>query len=137
MGAPVRIKGWQTRLEALVNDRLHRRFEFGVHDCCLWAADVVLAATGTDPAEGLRGTYNDEQSAQAVIESMGGVPSIGASRFGDEIAVSLAQSGDVGMIDTDSGPALVAKVGTTWMAATAWGVSHIADDSVMRAWRAV
>jgi len=47
-------------------------FTWGVHDCCLFAADAVLALTGTDIAEEFRGKYTDDASALALIHSVTG-----------------------------------------------------------------
>lgn len=49
-----------------------RQFSYGLHDCCVFAADCVYALTGIDPAKGLRGSYQDQFEAAAVIKSHGG-----------------------------------------------------------------
>jgi hypothetical protein len=46
---------------------------YGECDCLLWLADWVKAATGTDPAAELRGTYATEAESRAVIKAHGGV----------------------------------------------------------------
>ena len=51
-----------------------REFIWGVHDCCLFAADWVLEQTGVDPAAQFRGTYSSEAEAQALIAD--GMPAL-------------------------------------------------------------
>ncbi len=47
-------------------------FEWGVCDCCLLAADGVLALTGVDIADDFRGKYADKTSAFALVSSVAG-----------------------------------------------------------------
>lgn len=68
-----RTPHWATReLPQFLSERQHTSFEWGVSDCCLIAADAVLAITGTDIAEDFRGMYHDQESAFALIESVTG-----------------------------------------------------------------
>ena len=48
---------WRQQLDALIASRMAAPFAWGAHDCCLFAADAVLAQTGEDPAAEFRGTY--------------------------------------------------------------------------------
>lgn len=130
-----RLHDWQMRFERLVQERQHTRFSFGAHDCSLWACDVVEAVTGHDPAADLRGTYSDEEGAEAVMQAGGGLAAMACARFGQEIAPLMAAVGDVGLIDTDRGPALAACNGGTWMVASAFGLAHVPTARVLRAWR--
>jgi hypothetical protein len=47
-------------------------FKWGSNDCCLFAANAVLAITGTDLADDFRGKYTDEASAFALIKTVTG-----------------------------------------------------------------
>lgn len=42
-------------------------FQWGVQDCCLWAATAVHALRGYDPAEEWRGTYDTKKGARALL----------------------------------------------------------------------
>lgn len=55
------------------------RFEWGVSDCALWAADFPRLATGHDPAAHLRGTYNTRLSCFQVLRQAGGLRSVARS----------------------------------------------------------
>lgn len=46
---------------------------FDGQDCTLFPADWVLRRSGRDPGDGIRGTYDDEASAVAVLCDGGGV----------------------------------------------------------------
>lgn len=131
----MRLHDWQLRLEALIDERLHRRFFYGQHDCCMWACDVVLAVTGRDPVADLRGTYATEEDAAAVMAAGGGLAEMACARFGPEVPPMAAAAGDVGLLETPEGPALVACAGMTWLAATAFGVVNVPLEQVTRAWR--
>jgi hypothetical protein len=91
----LKCQGWEHTLFEFVESRKNLPFERGVHDCCLFAADWVLALTGVDYAAALRGTYADDESALAIIQAAGGIVPLVSRLVGEPIAVSLAQRGDV------------------------------------------
>jgi hypothetical protein len=123
------------RLEQLVAERQRERFALGVHDCSMWACDAVLAVTGRDPGSNLRGTYATEADAEAVIAAGGGLARVAADRLGAEILPAQAAVGDVGLIETERGPALVVCMGKGWLAAAPIGLAHVHRSAVLRAWR--
>lgn len=45
---------------------------WGTVDCMMWSAGLVLEATGSDPAAGLRKTYQTERDAKLVLSREGG-----------------------------------------------------------------
>lgn len=62
-------------------------FEWGTTDCILSVCDYVLEATGKDPAEPWRGSYQCELGAEAVHSQFGGVMGVfneAMSRIGFE-----------------------------------------------------
>lgn len=130
-----RLTDWMLRLEALASERQRERFAFGLHDCSMWACDAVQAVTGRDPGADLRGTYATEAEAEVVIASRGGLAQIATDRLGAEIPPGLAAAGDVGLIETDRGPALVVCMGRVWLAAGPFGLTPVSRSAVLRAWR--
>lgn len=62
------LDGWDSRLHTAIEAAKAKPFQWGAHDCALFAADCVLATTGTDMAEGLRGTYDNLQGAAAAMK---------------------------------------------------------------------
>lgn len=115
-----RFPDWPERLGRALRERLDVPFAWGTNDCATFAADCVLAQTGTDFAEGLRGSYGDKAEALATLERMGhdgldslvdaflprrdGRPVRGdvvmlAGRLGDYLAISLG--GDIAIAPAD------------------------------------
>lgn len=110
-----RLKHWPSRFAALVASARLEPFAWGSHDCCLWAADSVLALTGVDPAHALRGTYGDERSALKLVARLGGLTAIGLM-CGPEIKPAHATDGDVGLVAWPDGVvSLGVHGGTRWM----------------------
>lgn len=131
-----RLPNWQARLAALMAQRRRAPFAWGVHDCCLFAADAVLAVTGHDPAADLRGTYATQDEAQAVLAAVGGVAGVAIQRAGPVVPTALAQPGDVGLLLAPGlHPALAVFGGTAWHAPGARGLVTHPAAYIVRAWR--
>ena len=124
------------RLEALLKARREQAFAWGSNDCCMWAADVVQAVTGTDPAADLRGRYSTEGEAHSVIDAAGGLAALAAARLGPEVPVLCARAGDVGLLQQPDGTeALAACLGPHWQAVTPAGLWTVPTSWVVRCWR--
>jgi hypothetical protein len=91
----MRRPDWPERLSAVFVAARGRAFEYGVHDCGLFAADCVEALTGTDPAAVWRGRY----ATQAEFLALAGVRSLSgiARRIFAPVPVSLAWRGDLAL----------------------------------------
>jgi hypothetical protein len=132
----LRVIDWQMRLAALFKARQHAPVVWGVHDCCLFVADAVLACTGLDPAADLRGTYATEQQASAVLLLHGGLVGLAIKRAGPVVVVGLAQPGDIGLLKPGDGPASLAVCGGVhWFAPGPCGLLTHPARNVKRAWR--
>jgi len=57
------------------------RFQWGVNDCALWVAGLVHAATGTDIADDLRGTYSTWWECRQVLFKHGGLEGLAHKRL--------------------------------------------------------
>jgi len=131
-----RLRDWPERLAALFAARADQPFAWGLHDCCMFAADAVLAVTGHDPAADLRGSYTTEAGAARKLARYGGVAGVAIAHGGRVVPVALAQPGDVGLSYQDPArPALAVWGGGAWHAAGALGVVVVPTDTVVRAWR--
>lgn len=131
-----RLAYWQVHLAALIATRLQAPFAWGENDCCLFAADAVLAVTGHDPAADLRGTYATAEQAAQVLRRVGGVAGVAISRAGPVVPVALAQPGDIGLLTQGvDHPALAVYGGTVWHAPGAAGLQSHLPAAVSRAWR--
>jgi hypothetical protein len=131
----MRLEGWEQALAATTRAALSRPHVWGKHDCALFAADCAHAVTGIDCAEGLRGTYHDEASAEAVLAGMGvdGLANL-PGRWFPETPVSGAQRGDIVLIESAS-LFLAVVDGKTAVAPWAWGLIHVPMRLATRAWR--
>lgn len=130
-----RLPDWQLNFSALCADRMHAPFICGQHDCCLWAADVVQAITGIDPAAQLRGKYNDERSAQRLVAALGGLPAIASAALGWPVRAALATVGDVLLITHERRTTLAICNGSSLLAPGAQGLQAIAMPLNCPAWK--
>lgn len=61
---PVRLPGWQHRLQALVLARQDAPFNWGSNDCLAWAADVAQALHGQDTLHQARAAEHPRSNAR-------------------------------------------------------------------------
>ena len=85
-------------LKRFLRELARRPFIWGVSDCELTLADWVLAVEGWDPAVDLRGTYEDEAGAAAVMAEAGGAVAM-ISRQLRRRPCADVRSGDIGLIE--------------------------------------
>lgn len=91
----MRHPDWPMRLDAAVRAATGRRFRYGSHDCCLFAADVVLALTGSDPAAELRGYRGRRQALQILAREGGLIPLVSRVLDIAPQSAAMAARGDV------------------------------------------
>lgn len=132
-----RFRDWQSRLQACLAERRLRAFDWGVHDCCLFPCDGVLAMTGHDPAADVRGTYNTERGAMRIVKRLGGMRAIAASRFGAEVPVLMAQVGDIGLLPLEGRESLALCGGGVWLAPGLDQLEVMPLSAAVGAWRCV
>lgn len=130
-----RLKNWPSRFAALEESVRARPFEWGSHDCCMWAAAAVQAVTGADLAAEWRGKYSDEATAEALMRSLGGLPGI-AALAGPELQASAhATTGDIGIVAwPDRTLSLGVYGGQSWLCVGDSGLVHLAREAALRAW---
>lgn len=125
----------RVRFDALIAQRQRAPFAWGQHDCCLFAADAVLALTGSDPAAAWRGAYSDAAGAARLLAELGGVRAIAAAH-GREIRPLAARLGDVGVLEHDGRDLLAVCAGDVWLApAAGQGLTAAPLDAALAAWR--
>lgn len=108
-----RRSDWQGILNQFMGSRNYVPFAWGQNDCALLVCDAVLEITGTDMAADVRGKYDSEESARALL---GGLLADYAARVAEKHELPATdwkslRRGDVGLIDTKDGGAL----GIVWM----------------------
>jgi hypothetical protein len=102
-----RVEGWRGRLAAYLAASAGRPFEWGRHDCALFAADCIEAMTGEDPAAAFRGRYRSLNGGLKALRKAGHADHVAlATALLDEVAPAFAQAGDLAMIATPEGAAM-------------------------------
>lgn len=133
-----RFEDWPARLENALADMRARPFQWGVTDCCLFAADCVMAITGRDLAEPYRGRYKTKRGAFSALKrvSGGGVQAAATLALGEPLKTALlAQRGDVVLVESGEGPALGICVGVKCAYLGRAGLGFIPLSAVQMAWR--
>lgn len=130
-----RLPTWQTRFALLCIERQNRSFEWGSHDCCLWAADAVHALTGQDFAEGLRGTYATTAEAARMLAQVGGVRKLATQTLGDPVSPLMAAVGDVVLFEQDGRGLLAVCNGGTALAVAERGLEPLPMIAALAAWK--
>lgn len=135
MGGLMRVHDWPERLNAAIEAVRDRPFEWGRHDCCLFAADIVLAMTGCDHAADYRGTYKTAHGAKRALIKRG-YASIEQAL--DELFVRvdcrLAQRGDLVVTESD-GLAVGIHLGSGLAFVSEKGLEFLPVSEALIAWR--
>ena len=148
-----RFPAWPELLEKFINRRAEQPFAWGTNDCATLACDAVLAMTGTDIAEPLRGGYTSalgaarrmrdfikKRSQKALAEALrleAVAVVIAREWLIDEVPILEAQRGDIALLDTELGAALgvVSLNGWEILAPGTEGLMRLPLRSASRAWR--
>jgi len=109
----MRFDDWQKKLGEVIRAAAGKPFEWGNHDCALFACNAVLAMTGEDPAKSFRGKYKTKRGAYGALKRFagGGLKETFrklAKQFGfiELDNAAFAKRGDVVLIGTPDGDAL-------------------------------
>jgi hypothetical protein len=100
----MRISAWEDALVNYIATKRHEPFEYGVNDCCLFAAGAVIEITGEDPMSEFRGKYDSLKGSLKVIKEIG-AGTLEATLDGKfpEIGIGHAQRGDLAFFDGSVG----------------------------------
>jgi len=117
-------------------------FEWGLHDCCLFASDAIFVMTGVDPASELRGYTTKRGAVDALKAFAGGGLEPTMAKIADtlgaaEVPPAFARRGDAVYLRQQSG---MGSFGIAWgetAAVCGWpgGVLHLPMTLAVRAWR--
>lgn len=131
-----RCEDWPRRLAAALEAARGRPFCWGLHDCALFTAGVVHDLTGVDFAGDFRGRYASHAEAVAVLGARGGLEAVVTAALGSPRAyTTLAQRGDVVMVDTPDGAALGVCNGATAACAGPAGLQFVPMPQWVKAWK--
>lgn len=132
----VRKNQWEQKLFAYTSGVLQKPFEWGVHDCVLFAADCIEAMTGEDLAAEYRGTYSTSQGAAKIVHSAG-VESLGdfLAMYLPETPVPFLQRGDIALCDGPEWQFVGVCQGRTCVGPSEKGLIHVNNSQVIRAFK--
>lgn len=135
MTASARLPDWPQRLAAVMTAAAGRPFEWGAHDCGLFAGACVQAVTGRDPRGPFAGRYTTARQAQRLIQAHGGLAALAGRTFGPEVPPALAQPGDVGLVHWSGKDLLAVWGGNAWHAPGPQGLACVPAAAARRCWR--
>ena len=99
-----RVQGWVDKYVAFIVSRSETAFEFGKHDCCITACDMIHAIIGVDPAVSFRDVYRTPMGALKKIKEYGDIDLIAEevchNHGWPEIPPNFATRCDLVCIDT-------------------------------------
>jgi hypothetical protein len=100
----MRVPAWEDALANYIAIKRHEPFEYGVNDCCLFAAGAVIEVTGQDPMPEFRGKYDSLKGSLTVIKEIG-AGTLEATLDGKfpEVGIGHAQRGDLAFFDGSVG----------------------------------
>lgn len=132
-----RLPDWPERLAEAIEARRHVPFAWGSNDCCLCAADIILAITGRDPAAPWRGRYSNEDEAAVLLrEGLEAVVAGAMVLFGaEEIPPLTAGRGDLALIPLENETLLGVVLSGTIAAPGKDGLGFVRSSRALRAWR--
>ena len=100
----MRISTWEDALSNYIATKRHDPFEYGVNDCCLFAAGAVEAITGKDPMSEFRGKYDSLKTSLKAIKDIGaGTLEATMDNKFPEVAIGHAQRGDLAFFNESVG----------------------------------
>lgn len=96
-----RFSDWEDRLRTYLDRVEEEPFQWGTHDCALFAADCVKAMTGADVVADFRGKYDTRLGAAEALREYGDGTLLKTmkAKFGETKSPHFAQRGDVVMRD--------------------------------------
>ena len=68
----IRREGWELKLDDFIKSRQNEKFQWGIHDCCLFACDAMREMAGVDVAYYFRDKYTTKDEAYQLLNQFGG-----------------------------------------------------------------
>jgi hypothetical protein len=137
----MKLNGWEKLLDEFFISRRDTPFAWGANDCVLFAADAVVAMTGTDFAGQFRGKYATATAADSTLRDAGyaSILHAVADKLKDFKAVDwkYAGRGDVVLFELDGRQTLgiVALDGRTIFGPGVSGIERFPLKQATQAWK--
>lgn len=133
----MRFQDWPERLADIIYRKHAIPFAWGSHDCCAFAAAVVLELTGDDHFAPFAGGYSTALEAARVLKQHDGVSGIATAALGEPIAPLEAGRGDIVMVTTEHGDTLAVCLGDRCAAPGLDALQYLPMSAAVTAWRVV
>jgi hypothetical protein len=129
-----RVFDWRTKMQENLHAIERVPFEWGVHDCALFAADHVRAITETDFGVDFRGNYTTAFGAAKILKEKGCDDLLDlCKKLFPEVHPAFADAGDLLILEApDTGYALAIVIGETIGVLTpnGYGILHRTDKRI-------
>lgn len=136
MTRPVRLEGWEDRLVAVMEAWRDRPFNWEQANCGHPVADAYIAMHGELP-EGVGDLVVAINSRLTLAKALkaNGVATLGdmIALYAQEIPPSMAQRGDIAVIETDEGEALAVMMNGQALGRDVEGVMRVDPPLIKRA----
>lgn len=129
----MRRPDWVARLWETVQAHEGVPFEYGIHDCSLFAARCVDAMTDSAWADSL--DYHDKRGAVRFLKKEGGLESAVSRRLGAPIKGRAARRGDICFIEVEDGNGLGVCLGSSIAVAAEDGITFYPLARAYQHWR--
>jgi hypothetical protein len=129
-----RLEGWQDKFFAYLEATRATPFEWGQHDCCLFAAKSIDAICGSPLELQLKIDYRDEASALAYIAQFGSLEAAVSNWLGESKAPNFAGPGDIVLANLDNGPTVGVCLGVKCAFASVAGPLYTQRDAIVACW---
>lgn len=130
-----RLPDWSVRLQSLIFAQREAAFDPAGAHCGFFAADVVMAITGHDPAEGWR-RPEPLAKAMAKLKRAGFADHIQfAASLLPEIPPAMARDGDLAVVPTAAGPGFGVVVGASIIVRGEHSLGTVSRLTAVRAFR--
>lgn len=132
----MRLQNWQIHFEKFIADNRKAPFVWGKHDCCLFAANSVLAITGIDYAKDFRNSYDSAISAAKLIAEFGGLDGVASKLLNAQpVPVGYADVGDVLLASQEGRGLLAVCNGSTMLAPGLDGLITLETYTALKTWK--
>lgn len=100
----MRLSNWESHLSEYIQSKRNKPFEYGVNDCCLFAAGAVEVVTGENPIPEFIGAYDSLKTSIKALKTIGAgtLEKTMDAKF-TEIQIGYAQTGDLAFHDGSIG----------------------------------
>ncbi len=134
MGSEVRSAGWETSLANILDAARSTPFEWGKHDCTLFALRCADAVWGTDVEAKHSGKYKTARGAAGRVKRLGGFSKALQNEGFARVPTLFAKRGDLAVVEQDGREALAVVVGGKVAAAGIDGLVFISLECVKGVW---